>query len=101
MDSNGKDVNSDINADSAGITEQEKDYEPETLPPLIQRLRHWRRWKILGLLIGVAGVAMLIGGRLADTGRAMQVGGFLILCGAIIFVVGTIGSWITRERPLD
>lgn len=101
MESKGKDNDPGITTNPAGITEQEKDYETETLPPLKQRLRHWHRWKIAGLLVAVAGVAMLIGGHLAHTGRAMQVGGFFILCGAIIYVVGTIGSWITRERPLD
>lgn len=84
-----------------GITEQDEDYRPRSLPPLEERVRHWRHWRTGGLLTAAAGVIMLIAGHFSGSGRAMQVGGFFILAGAVIFTVGVIGGWLTRERPLD
>lgn len=83
------------------VTEQDEDYRPRPLPPLEERVRHWRRWRRGGLLTAAAGVVMLIAGHFSGSGRAMQVGGFFILAGAVVFTVGAIGGWLTRERPLD
>jgi len=87
--------------DPPAVTEQDREYRAEPLPSVEQRVRHWHHWRTGGILTSVAGVAMLIGGHFGDSGRAMQIGGFLILAGAVVFTVGTIGGWITRERPLD
>ncbi len=94
--------NQDAPADPPpGLTEQDQDYTAHTPPPLEARIRHWRHWRTGGVLTSTAGVIMLIAGHFTDTGRAMQVGGFFILAGAVVFTVGVIGGWITRERPLD
>ena len=87
--------------DEVRRTEQDQEYEPGKRPPVEERVRHWHHWRTGGVLTAAAGVAMLIGGHFGGSGRAMQIGGFLILAGAVIFTVGTIGGWITRERPLD
>lgn len=87
--------------DRPGVTEQDEEYRPRPVQPLEQRVRHWRHWRIGGLLTAAAGVIMLIAGHFSGSGRAMQVGGFFILAGAVVFTVGVIGGWLTRERPLD
>lgn len=88
-------------ADRAGVTEQDREYDPEPLAPVEERIRHWHHWRNGGLLCALAGVIMLIAGHFADSGRAMQIGGFFILAGAVVFTVGVIGGWVTHERPLD
>lgn len=87
--------------DKAGLTEQDRDYEPEPLEPLEKRIRHWHHFRNGGLLCALAGVIMLIAGHFSDSGRSMQIAGFLILAGAVVFTVGVIGGWVTHERPLD
>ncbi|MDN5864256.1 MAG: DUF3040 domain-containing protein [Gammaproteobacteria bacterium] len=87
--------------DEAALTEQDEEYQARTIPPVQQRVRHWRRWRTAGILCALAGIFMLIGGHFGGSGRAMSVAGFLILAGAVIFTVGVIGGWITRQRPLD
>jgi hypothetical protein len=69
--------------------------------PVEQRVRHWHHWRTGGILTAIAGVAMLIGGALSHAGLAMEFGGFFMLAGAVIFTVGVIGGWLTREVPLD
>jgi hypothetical protein len=44
---------------------------------------------------------MLIAGHFFSSGRVMQIAGFLILAGAVVFTIGVIGSWVSHERPLD
>lgn len=92
--------NSDI-ADKAAITEQDEQYERQEIPSMRERIRHWRHWRNGGILCSIAGVIMLIAGHFAGSGRSMQIGGFLILSGAVIFTVAVIGGWVTHERPLD
>lgn len=75
--------------------------QPPGARPLAERLRHWHHWRTGGILVALAGVIMLIAGHFSATGRAMAIGGFFILSGAVIFTVGVIGGWITREKPLD
>lgn len=94
-------VTRDEVADKVGLTEEDKEYESEPLPPVEERIRHWHHWRNGGLVCSGAGVVMLIAGHYAGSGRAMQIAGFLILAGAMIFTVGVIGGWITHERPLD
>lgn len=88
-------------ANKTGVTEQDKEYQHHEIPPVQQRIRHWHHFRNGGLLCSAAGVAMLIAGHFAGSGRSMQIGGFLILAGAVIFTVGVIGGWVTHERPLD
>lgn len=88
-------------AEKAGLTEQDKDYVAQPRPPVEERIRHWRHWRTGGLLCSGSGVLMLIGGHFGGSGRAMEIAGFLILAGAVIFTVGVIGGWATHERPLD
>jgi len=88
-------------ADKAGLTEQDEDYQSQPLEPVEERIRHWHHWRNGGLLCALAGVIMLIAGHFADSGRSMQIGGFFILAGAVVFTVGVIGGWVTHERPLD
>jgi hypothetical protein len=88
-------------ANKAGVTEQDLEYEHHEIPPVEQRVRHWHHFRNGGLLSSAAGVAMLIAGHFAGSGRSMQIGGFLILAGAVVFTVGVIGGWVTHERPLD
>lgn len=83
------------------VTEQDEKYRSRPLPPLEERVRHWHHWRIGGLVTAAAGVIMLIAGHFSGSGHAMQVGGFFILAGAVVFTVGVIGGWLTRERPLD
>lgn len=87
--------------DKVGATEQDEEYESQPLPPVKDRIRHWHHWRNGGLVCSAAGVVMLIAGHFTGSGRAMQIGGFLILAGAVVFTVGVIGGWITHERPLD
>jgi hypothetical protein len=87
--------------DEAALTEQDQEYADRAIPPLAQRLRHWHHWRTLGLVCALAGIFMLIGGRFGGSGRAMQVGAFIILAGAVVFTAGVIGGWVTRQRPLD
>ena len=88
-------------ASKAGVTEQDMEYEHHEIPPVDQRIRHWHHFRNGGLTCSAAGVIMLIAGHLAGSGRSMQIGGFLILAGAVVFTVGVIGGWVTHERPLD
>ena len=88
-------------ASKAGLTEQDMEYEHHEVPPVTERIRHWHHFRNGGLLCSAAGVVMLIAGHFAGSGRAMQIGGFLILAGAVVFTVGVIGGWVTHERPLD
>jgi|GEM_PF-2286183 len=85
----------------AGLTEQDEEYESQPLQPVEERIRHWHHWRNGGLLCALAGVIMLIAGHFAASGRSMQIAGFLILAGAVVFTVGVIGGWVTHERPLD
>ncbi len=87
--------------DEAALTEQDTEYRANTIPPLEKRLRHWHHWRTGGILCALAGIFMIIGGHFGGSGRAMQIAGFLILAGAVVFTVGVIGGWITRQRPLD
>lgn len=91
----------DEDVDKAGFTEQDEEYRDQPLPPVEERIRHWHHWRNGGLVCSGAGIVMLIAGHFAASGRAMQIAGFLILAGAVIFTVGVIGGWITHERPLD
>lgn len=77
------------------------DQETPPVPPVEARVRHWHHWRTGGLVVSTAGVIMLIAGHFTRTGRAMEIGGFFILAGAVLFTCGVIGGWITRERPLD
>ncbi len=88
-------------ANKTGVTEQDLEYEHHEIPPVEKRIRHWHHFRNGGLLCSAAGVAMLIAGHFAGSGRSMQIGGFLILAGAVVFTVGVIGGWVTHERPLD
>lgn len=83
------------------VTEQDREYEHHEIPPMRERVKHWHHWRNGGLLCSAAGVLMLIAGHFAGSGRSMQIAGFLILAGAVVFTVGVIGGWITHERPLD
>lgn len=87
--------------DEADITEQDTEYVAHTIPPLGERVRHWHHWRTAGLVCALAGIFLIIGGHFGASGRAMQIGGFVILAGAVIFTVGVIGGWVTRQRPLD
>jgi len=87
--------------DEADITEQDEEYNPHLIPKVTQRVRHWHHWRLAGILCALAGIFMLIGGHFGGSGRAMSIAGFLILAGAVIFTIGAIGGWITRQRPLD
>ncbi len=89
-------------SDDVSLTEQDTEYAvAHAIPPMETRVRHWHHWRTAGILCAIAGLIMLIAGHYTDTGHAMQIGGFFILAGAVIFTVGTIGGWITRRRPLD
>lgn len=88
-------------ADKAGLTEQDLEYRHEPLEPVEKRIRHWHHFRNGGLFCAIGGVIMLIAGHFADSGRSMQIAGFLILAGAVVFTVGVIGGWVTHERPLD
>lgn len=88
-------------ASKGGAAEQDTEYEHHEIPPVKERIRHWHHFRNGGLLCSAAGVIMLIAGHFAGSGRSMQIGGFLILAGAVIFTVGVIGGWVTHERPLD
>lgn len=69
--------------------------------PLEERVRHWHHWRTSGILTSAGGVVLIIAGHFSGSGRAMQVGGFFMLAGAVIFTVGVIGGWLTRAKPLD
>ncbi len=84
-------------ADKTDVTEQDEKHEAHPLPPIEERIRHWYYWRNGGLLCSGAGVIMLIAGYFSGSARAIQIAGFLILAGAVIFTVGVIGSWITHE----
>lgn len=86
---------------TAEVTQQDQDYQHRKIPPVGQRVRHWHHVRNGGLLCSAAGVSMLLAGHFAGSGRAMQIGVFFILAGAVVFTVGVIGGWVTRERPLD
>ena len=88
-------------AGKAGVTEQDMEYEHHEIPPMAERIRHWHHYRNGGVLCSAAGVIMLIAGHFAGSGRSMQIGGFLILAGAVVFTVGVIGGWVTHDRPLD
>lgn len=89
-------------SDEAALTEQDTEYAvTRQIPSLEKRVRHWHHWRMGGILCAVGGVIMLIAGHFAGSGRAMQVGGFFILAGAVAFTVGVIGGWLTRQHPLD
>jgi hypothetical protein len=88
-------------ADKAGVTAQDEKHEARPLPPVEERIRHWHYWRNGGLLCSGAGIIMLIAGHFSGNERAMQIAGFLILAGAVVFTVGVIGGWITHEQPLD
>ena len=87
--------------EKTALTEQDEQYEKHEIPPTRERIRHWHHWRNGGLFCSIAGVVMLIAGHFAGSGRSMQIGGFLILSGAVIFTVAVIGGWVTHERPLD
>ncbi len=88
-------------AGKAGIGEQDKRHETRPLSPVEERIRHWHYWRNGGLLCSGAGAIMLIAGHFSGSERAMQIAGFLILAGAVVFTVGVIGGWVTHERPFD
>ncbi|MGH8274284.1 MAG: hypothetical protein ACRES9_08560 [Gammaproteobacteria bacterium] len=88
-------------SDETELTEQDTEYAARTIPPLEERIRHWHHWRTGGILCALAGIFLIIGGHFGASGRAMQVGGFIILAGAVIFTVGIIGGWTSRQRPLD
>ena len=88
-------------ADKTGVTGQDEEYEAQPLPPVEERIRHWHHWRNSELLCSGAGVIMLIAGHFSGSERAMQIAGFLILAGAVVFTVGAIGGWITHEQPFD
>ncbi|HEX5314791.1 MAG TPA: hypothetical protein VFX38_07820, partial [Gammaproteobacteria bacterium] len=87
--------------DSAAITEQDEEYASRSIPPVTRRVRYWHIYRGAGIVTACAGVVMMIAGHFADSHRSMQIAGFLILSGAVVFTIGVIGSWITRQRPLD
>lgn len=87
--------------DEAELTEHDTAYQARTIPPLKKRLRYWHRWRLSGIICALLGIFMMIGGAFGDSGRAMQVAGFVILAGAVLFTIGAIGGWLTRKRPLD
>lgn len=87
--------------DEADLTEQDLMYQAHTIDPVDKRVRHWHHWRTWGILCALAGIFMLIGGNFADSKLAMQLSALFILSGAILFVVGVIGGWVTRQRPLD
>ncbi len=84
-------------AGKTDVTEQDAKHEARPLPPVEERIRHWHYWRNGGLLCSGAGVIMLIAGHFSGSARAMQIAGFLILAGAVVFTVGMIGGWITHE----
>ena len=88
-------------ANDVSMTEQDEEYAARPIPPVEQRVRHWHHWRTGGLLTAIAGVILFICGFYSKTKLAMQLGGFLILAGAVVFTAGVIGGWITRQRPLD
>jgi hypothetical protein len=87
--------------DEADVTEQDEEYHTHLVPRVAQRVRHWHHWRLAGIGCALAGIFMLIGGHFGGSGRAMSIAGFLILAGALVFAIGVIGGWITRQRPLD
>lgn len=87
--------------DEADLTEQDEEYQAHLIPGMEKRVRHWHHWRIVGVVCALAGIFMLIGGNFGGSDTAMQIAGFIILSGAIIFAIGIIGGWVTRQRPLD
>lgn len=85
-------------SDKTGVTGQDEEYAAQQPP---ERIHHWHHWRNGGLLCSGAGIIMLIAGHFPGSERAVQIAGFLILAGAVVFTVGVIGGWVTHGRPLD
>lgn len=87
---------------SAAVTAQDEDYQGNSSRPSLQeRVRHWERFLYSGLGVGFAGVMLIVSGHFTKTYRAMDIGGFFIFSGAVLFTAGVLGKWLTRANPLD